>query len=454
MKNLVYILLPKITIPEDFVFEEGSKEAEYLGKLVYEGAAGIYGTPLPTDVEERLRYELDVIKNKSFPGYFLFWHNLINAAEKELGVWVGPGRGSATGCLVNYCLGITKIDPIKHGLLFERFLNPDRMQLPDIDMDFDKEGRGKVLQWLKDKYGEDNCTHIAVRGMAGSMGIHPCGIVVAPDAVGNHVPVTVADDPELPGRKVLVTQCDSATIESIGLVKFDLLELGALSEIKECVRIIKQNRGIDIDINHISVDDEKTFTLYQEGRTTDTFMLSSPSMQNHLRELRPTVFGDLVAMNALYRPGAMDSIPSFIARKNGYEEITYDLPIMEKYLSETYGIVVYQEQIMKLASEIAGFTQDQSDTLRQALGKRQLDVVDMMKPMFIEGGEKNGYDTKTLEKIWRDWKKIAPYTFCKAHAVSYTWLSYQTVYLKAHYPTEYMTALLCCRNYEGGKLAN
>lgn len=454
MKDLVHVLLPKVIIPEDFVVEEESKEAEYLGKLAYEGAVHIYGTPLPTDVEERLSHELDVIKNKSYPGYFLFWHDLINTAEKELGVWIGPGRGSATGCLVNYCLGITKIDPIKHGLLFERFLNPDYVSLPDIDIDFDKEGRNKVLQWLKDKYGEENCAYIIVHGTSGNTWIHPCGFVVSPDAVGNHIPVAVVDDPNCSGKKILATQYDVRIIESTGLIKFDLLELKTLSEIKECVRIVKQNRGIDVDIEHIPVDDEKTFALYQKGRTTDTYLLSSPTMQNNLRELHPTIFDDLVAMNALYRPGAMDYIPSFIARKNGHEEITYELPIMENYLRETYGIVVYQEQIMQLAREIAGFTRGQSDALRQALDKRDMNIIDMMKPMFIEGGEANGYDTKILEKIWCDWNKIAPYTFCKAHAVSYTWLSYQTAYLKAHYPIEYMAALLCYRNYEGGGVDN
>lgn len=442
-------ILPKTTISKDFIAEKENTEAEYLDKLAYEGAGRIYGTPLPTDVEERLRYELDVIKNMSFPGYFLFWHDLINAAEKELDVWVGPGRGAATGSLVNYCLGITKIDPLKHGLLFERFLNPDEVSLPDIDVDFDDEGRDKALQWLKDKYGEENCAHIAVHGRDGNIGIHPCGFVVSPDAVSNHVPVVEVEEPDTPSKKVLVTKYDGSTIESTGLVKFDLLKLRILYEMKECVRLIKQNRGIDIDINGIPVDDDMTFDLYQKGRTTGTFLLESSRMQDYLRELHPTCFGDLVAMNALYRPGAMEHIPSFIARKNGHEGKIYELHVMEMYLKETYGIIVYKEQIMHLAREIAGFSQGECFELYMAMTDRSfLEHKKAFKARFIDGGKARGFTQQILEKIWNGMMTYGITTFEKSHAVSYTWISYQTAYLKAHYPIEYMTALLTSRKYQ------
>lgn len=442
-------ILPKITLPKDFIAEEDNIEVEYLDKLAYEGAGRIYGTPLPTDVEGRLRYELEVIKNMSYPGYFLFWHDLINAAEKELDVWVGPGRGAATGSLVNYCLGITKIDPLKHGLLFERFLNPDAVSLPDIDIDFDDEGRDKVLQWLKDKYGEENCAHIAIPGMPGNIGIHPCGFVVSSDAISNHVPVVEVENPDNPYDKMLVTQCDSQYVESTGLVKFDLLKLRILSEMKECVRLIKQNKGIDIDINGIPVDDDKTFALYQEGRTTGTFLFVSPTMQDYLRELHPNNFDDLVAIGALYRPGAMDYIPSFIARNNGNEEIAYELPVMEKYLKETYGIIVYQEQIMHLAREIAEFSQGECFELYMAMTERSfLEHKKAFKARFIYGGKARGFTQQILEKIWNDMMTYGITTFGKSHAVSYSWIAYQTAYLKAHYPVEYMTALLTSRKYQ------
>lgn len=435
-------LLPKFTIPEGFTTKEGSIEAEYLGKLAYEGAERIYGNPLPTVVEERLRYELDVIKNKSYPGYFLFWHDVIKVAEKELDVWVGPGRGPAAGSLVNYCLGITRIDPLKHGLLFERFLNPNDVSLPDIDVDFDVEGRDKVLQWLKDKYGEENCAYIAVLGPTGIIGIHLCGFVVSPDTVSNHVPVAMIDDPDDPNKKLLVTKYDGSTIESTGLIKFDFLTFRILSEIKECVRLIKQNRGIDVDIDSIPIDDNETIALYQEGRTTGTFLLESPEMQNYLRELHPTNFNDLVAMNALNHPGAMEFIPSFIARRNSNEETTYDFPFMEKYLKDTYGIIVYQEQIMQLAREIAGFSHGECFALHRAMtDKSFFEEKKALKMKFIDGGVALGHSQQILERIWDNMDTYGLYAFCKSHAVSYTWISYQTAYLKAHYPVEYMTAL-------------
>ena len=512
------ILLPIYPIPSDFV-----SEADYLVHLAYLGAKKKYGEILPESVKERLDYELDIINSMSFPGYFLFVQDYVNAAQKELNVWVGPGRGSAVGSLVNYCLGITKVDPLKHGLLFERFLNPDRRSLPDIDIDFDVEGREKVLKWIKEKYGEENCAHIVaigtmsarkaitdiarieklsydkanalcdaipdrhfygkntlqqglaskdyegkpeypnlvaalnsedrgeantvkfasqLEGIVGGKGIHACGLIISPDAVANHVPVATVDDPCNPERKTLITQYDGHVIESTGLVKFDFLGLWTLSVIKECLHLIKQNRGIDVDINNIPLDDEKTFKLYQEGRTIGTFLFESEGMQKYLRELKPTTFEDLVAIYALYHPGPMNHIPSYIARKNGLEAITYDLPIMERYLKETYGITVYQEQIMNLVRGIAGFSRGESDAVRKALSSsRHYAIWKMFKEKFIEGGKRNGYNPDILEKIWSDWEKFGMYTFNKSHAVAYTWLAYQAAYLQAHFH-EYMTAVL------------
>lgn len=513
------ILLPKCPIPSDFV-----SEADYLVHLTYQGAKKKYGEILPENVKERLDYELDVISSKSFPGYFLFVQDYVNAAQRELDVWVGPGRGSAVGSLVNYCLGITKVDPFKHGLLFERFLNPDRRSLPDIDIDFDVEGREKVLKWIKEKYGEENCAHIItigtnsarkaikdiarleklsydkanalcdaipdrhfygkntlqqglaykdyygnpeypklvaalnsedrseantmkyasqLEGIVCGTDIHACGVIISPDAVANHVPIGTMDDPDNPNRKTLITQYDAHVIESTGLVRFDFLGLCTLSEIKECLRLIKQNKGIDVDIDNIPLDDEKTFKLYQEGRTVGIFQFEYDAMQKYLRELKPTDFEDLVAICASYHPGPMNHIPSFIARKNGREAITYDLPIMERYLKETYGITVYQEQIIHLVREIAGFSRGESDAVRKALSSsRYYAICKAFKEKFIEGGKNNGYNTAILEKIWSDWDKFGMYAFNKSHAVAYTWLAYQTAYLKAHYPKEYMSSVL------------
>ena len=448
------ILLPIYPIPSDFV-----SEADYLVHLAYLGAKKKYGEILPESVKARLDYELNVINTVSFPGYFLFVQDYVNAAQKEIGVWVGPGRGSAVGSLVNYCLGITKVDPLKHGLLFERFLNPDRRSLPDIDIDLDVEGREKVLKWIKEKYGGDNCAHIItfgtmsalkyssqLEGIVGGTGIHACGFIISPDAVANHVPVATVDDPCNPERKTLITQYDGHVIESTGLVKFDFLGLRTLSVIKECLHLIKQNRGIDVDINNIPLDDEKTFKLYQEGRTVGTFHFESDGMQKYLRELKPTAFEDLVAIYALYHPGPMNHIPSFIARKNGREAITYDLPVMERYLKETYGVTVYQEQIMRLVRDIAGFSRGESDAVRKALhSSRHYAIWKAFKEKFIEGGKTNGYNPDILEKIWNDWEKFGMYAFNKSHAVAYTQIAYQTAYLKAIYPIEYMAAILTTR---------
>lgn len=491
-------------------------EAEYLRHLAYEGAKKLYGDPLPENVDEHVNFELHVMKTMGFPGYFLIVSDFIRAAREELGVMVGPGRGSAAGSVVAYCLGITKIDPLKYDLLFERFLNPDRVNLPDIDTDFDDDGRGKVLRWVMDKYGHENCAHIITYGsmatknsikdvarveklpldkanalckaipdrlpdgakmnltnaikytpelreaefsndpresntikyakmLEGTIrgtGIHACGFIICRDPISNWVPVSTADDPDFPGLKTAVTQYDGHVIETTGLIKMDFLGLKTLSEMKEACKVIKQTTGDVVDLDTIPIDDELTYQLYQRGQTIGTFQFESPGMQKYLRELKPTVFEDLIAMNALYRPGPMDYIPDFIARKNGKQEITYDIPCMEKYLKDTYGITVYQEQVMLLSRLLADFTRGESDALRKAMGKKLRDKLDHMKPKFISGGQKNGHDPKVLEKIWADWEKFASYAFNKSHATCYSWVAYQTAFLKANYPAEYMAAVM------------
>ena len=487
-------------------------EADYLAKLAYDGAKRLYGDPLPEEVSERVKFELHIMKTMGFPGYFLIVQDFINSAQDKLGVMVGPGRGSAAGSVVAYCLGITKIDPIKYDLLFERFLNPDRISLPDIDTDFDDDGRGKVLEWVEDKYGHDKVAHIItygtmatknsikdvarveklpldvsnrlckaipdklkdgkkmnlpnaisevpelqeaeasadprlantikyakmLEGTVRGTGIHACGTIICRDAISDWVPVSTAEDKSDPGHKLLATQYDGHVIEETGLIKMDFLGLSTLSIMKETVENIRLTHGFTLNLDTIPIDDELTYKLYQEGRTIGTFQFESAGMQKYLRELKPTVFEDLIAMNALYRPGPMDYIPSFIARKNGKEEITYDIPCMEKYLKDTYGITVYQEQVMLLSRQLANFTRGESDALRKAMGKKKKAIVDAMKPKFIEGGKKNGHDPKVLEKIWADWEKFASYAFNKSHATCYSWVAYQTAYLKAHYPAEFM----------------
>ena len=524
-------------------------EADYLAKLAYEGAYKRYGgSPQPprggkeesltteeiiaalsalppqggpggTEVLDRIRFELHIMKTMGFPGYFLIVQDFINSARDELDVWVGPGRGSAAGSVVAYCLGITKIDPLKYDLLFERFLNPDRISLPDIDTDFDDDGRGKVLKWVMDKYGHENCAHIItyasmatknsikdvarvekvplpisnalckaipdrlpdgmkmnlpnaikctrelqeaeastdpalantikyakmLEGTVRGTGIHACGFIICRDPISDWVPVSTADDPDFKDTKTNCTQYDGHVIESTGLIKMDFLGLKTLSELKEACANIKLTRGIDVDLDTIPIDDPKTYELYQQGRTIGTFQFESSGMQKYLRELHPTVFEDLIAMNALYRPGPMDYIPQFIARKNGREEITYPIPCMEKYLKDTYGITVYQEQVMLLSRQLADFTRGESDALRKAMGKKKIDIVNAMKPKFIEGGKRNGHDPAILEKIWTDWEKFASYAFNKSHAACYSWVAYQTAYLKANYPAEYMAAIMTRR---------
>ncbi|BEH00393.1 DNA polymerase III subunit alpha [Bacteroides sedimenti] len=505
-------ILPNFPKPPGF-----ENDDDYLRYLTYEGAKKRWGE-LNEEQKERVEFELTTIKNMGFPGYFLIVQDFI-AAAREMGVSVGPGRGSAAGSAVAYCLGITQIDPIEYDLLFERFLNPDRISLPDIDIDFDDDGRGEVLRWVTEKYGYEKVAHIItygtmatklaikdvarvqklplsesdrltklipdrlpevngkspkinlknciaaipelqeacnsfdplvrdtmkyaqmLEGNVRNTGVHACGTIICRDDITDWVPVSTADDKET-GEKMLVTQYEGSVIEDTGLIKMDFLGLKTLSIIKEAVENIRLHRGIELDIDTISIKDEATYKLYSEGKTVGTFQFESAGMQKYLKELQPSTFEDLIAMNALYRPGPMDYIPQFIDRKHGREPIVYDIPVMEKYLKDTYGITVYQEQVMLLSRLLADFTRGQSDGLRKAMGKKLKDKLDQLKPLFIKGGQKNGHDPKVLEKIWADWEKFASYAFNKSHATCYSWVAYQTAYLKANYPSEYMAATM------------
>ncbi|MBU2927822.1 DNA polymerase III subunit alpha [Winogradskyella psychrotolerans] len=518
------VLLPAFDIPEEFKFEEdladNGKRGEnaFLRHLTYKGAKIRYGEITP-EIEERLDFELSVIEKTGYPGYFLIVEDFIREARK-MDVSVGPGRGSAAGSVVAYCLWITNIDPIKYDLLFERFLNPDRVSMPDIDIDFDDEGRGRVMQYVIDKYGANQVAqiitygtmaakssirdtarvldlplneadHIAkliplmsklgkifgldekelakkfraedlekinellnisdgddlqaetlnqariLEGSVRNTGIHACGVIITPSDITNYVPVSLAKDSDL-----YVTQFDNSVVEDAGLLKMDFLGLKTLTLIKDTVKIVKAKHDILLDPENFPLDDVKTYELFQRGETVGVFQYESPGMQKHMKNLKPTVFDDLIAMNALYRPGPMEYIPSFIARKHGDEEIVYDLPEMEEYLKETYGITVYQEQVMLLSQKLADFTKGEADVLRKAMGKKQIAVLDKMKPKFIEQAGAKGLDKTKLEKIWKDWEAFASYAFNKSHSTCYAWIAYQTAYLKAHYPAEYMAAVL------------
>ena len=519
------VLLPAFDIPEEFQdeadLEDNGKRGEnnYLRHLTYEGAKKRYGE-ITDSIRERLDFELEVIEKTGYPGYFLIVEDFIREA-RNMDVSVGPGRGSAAGSVVAYCLWITNIDPIKYDLLFERFLNPERVSMPDIDIDFDDEGRGRGMDYVIDKYGANQVAQIITYGtmaakssirdtarvldlplfeadriaklipniklknifgddpkskgkvaglrseekdmvnelktisegtgieaetinkalvLEGSVrntGIHACGVIITPEDITNYVPVSVAKDSDM-----YVTQFDNAVVESAGLLKMDFLGLKTLTLIKDTVKIVKARHGIELDPESFPLDDVKTYELFQRGETVGIFQYESPGMQKHMRSLKPTVFGDLIAMNALYRPGPMEYIPSFVRRKHGDEEIDYDLPAMEEYLAETYGITVYQEQVMLLSQKLADFTKGEADVLRKAMGKKQAAVLAKMKPKFIEQAGKNGHPEDKLEKIWKDWEAFASYAFNKSHSTCYAWIAYQTAYLKAHYPAEYMASVL------------
>jgi DNA polymerase-3 subunit alpha len=515
------VLLPKFDIPDDFYTDASDdlkdSENQFLRHLTLEGAKRRYGI-ISDEIQERLDFELEVIANTGYPGYFLIVQDLI-AAAREMGVSVGPGRGSAAGSVVAYSLGITNLDPIKYDLLFERFLNPDRVSMPDIDIDFDDEGRGKVMDYVIEKYGANQVAQIITYGtmaakssirdtarvldlalgdadriaklvpniklakifsledkelkenlrseefnqvkelqeifegddlagqtlqqakvLEGSLrntGIHACGVIITPDDITNFVPIASAKDSELN-----VTQFDNAVVEEAGLLKMDFLGLKTLTLIKDTVKLVKYRHGIDLDPDAFPLDDQLTYELFQRGDTVGIFQYESVGMQKYLKDLKPNVFADLIAMNALYRPGPLEYIPSFVARKKGEEEIKYDLPEMEDYLKETYGITVYQEQVMLLSQKLAGFSKGEADLLRKAMGKKIFALLEKLKPKFIEGGEANNHPKEVLNKIWKDWEAFASYAFNKSHSTCYAWIGYQTAYLKAHYPAEYMAAVL------------
>lgn len=517
------VLLPEFSIPAEFRDEEDAidhgkrGENAYLRHLTYEGAKKRYGE-LTDEIRERLDFELEVIANTGYPGYFLIVQDFCNESRK-MGVWVGPGRGSAAGSAVAYCIGITNVDPIKYDLLFERFLNPERISMPDIDIDFDDEGRDKIIKWVIGKYGKTNVAQIITYSVLGgksaikdagrvldvsipetnniaklvpatpgmniskafskfeklspedkilaqemkdilanpdderykvlsaaqkmegcirNTGIHACGVIITPEDISNLVPITIAAK----DADILVSQFDNSVAENAGLLKMDFLGLRTLTIIKHAIKLIQQRHGIEINPDEIPLDDTKTYQLFKEGGTIGIFQYESPGMQKYMRELKPTVFADLIAMNALYRPGPIKYIPNFINRKHGLEEIVYDLPETEEFLKETYGITVYQEQVMLLSQKLANFTKGEADTLRKAMGKKQIDVLNKMYPKFIEGGKKNNLDPDRLEKIWNDWKAFAEYAFNKSHSTCYALIAYQTAYLKANYPAEYMASVM------------
>ncbi|WP_162416304.1 DNA polymerase III subunit alpha [Cyclobacterium roseum] len=521
------VLLPKFDIPEEFIdpqdeVDGGNRgENAYLRHLSYEGAKKRYET-LTDEIKERLDFELETIERTGYPGYFLIVQDFTRAA-RDMGVSVGPGRGSAAGSAVAFCVGITNVDPIAYDLLFERFLNPDRVSLPDIDIDFDDEGRQRVIDYVIEKYGANQVAQIITYGtmaaksairdtarvldlplseadrlaklvpdiklkslfelandrprlsaklknnnenldkaleliriskgsddsaktvnqakvLEGSVrntGIHACGVIITPDDITNFVPVALAKDSDM-----VCTQFDNSVVENAGLLKMDFLGLKTLTLIKDAVRIIQERHGIQLDPENFPIDDQKTYELFQRGETVGIFQYESAGMQKYMRELKPTVFADLIAMNALYRPGPLEYIPSFIKRKHGTEAISYDLEDMKEFLEETYGITVYQEQVMLLSQKLAGFTKGEADVLRKAMGKKQKDVLDKMKPKFIDQAASKGHDSKKLEKIWKDWEAFASYAFNKSHSTCYAWIAYQTAYLKAHYPAEYMASVL------------
>lgn len=512
-------IVPSIDIPDGFGNERRTMEDNYLEYLSFSKANQIYGELLPEDVSERLKFELQIIKQRGASGYFLFLQDVVNTAQSELGVWVGPGRGSAAGSLVCYCLGITKIDPLKHDLLFERFLSPEGTMFPDIDIDFDDEGRKRVLEWLQQKYGKECCAHVVsfstfstanafstiakakqmltpetmgvsellsshcgyywhsikdaikyepelrklVRKAGASLrkafdntavlerkirglGVHACGSVVADEPVSNWAPVSTCSIEDSKGNEKLVncTQYDGWHVESSGLIKFDFLGLKTLSQMRDICASVKVHYDKDFDIEKIPMDDEKTMELFQTGQTDDVFQFTSKGMQKYLQKLHPTCFEDLVILNCMYRLGPMEYISTLVKHKNSKKAVKYMIPCLEKYLHNTYGIIIYQEQIMMLSRLIANFNRSESDLLRKALGKREMDVLSVLKPRFIEGGIRNGYKKNALEKVWNEMETKGIYAFQKSHAVCYTWLAYQMAFLKANYPEEFKHVMEKC----------
>ena len=502
-------IIPRIDIPNGFGNDRKDREDNYLKHLSFAKAKQIYGELLPEDVTDRLIFELQIIKQRGASGYFLFLQDVINTVQSELGVWVGPGRGSVAGSLVCYCLGITKIDPLKHDLLFERFLSVEGTMFPDIDIDFDDEGRERVIKWLQQKYGKECCANIVsfktfstatafstiarvkqmstpeviainetlssrpvfsikdairyesklkkmirkaglsldyaieetavlehkVRGLS----VHACGFIVANEPISNRAPIATISMEDSNGNEEILrcVQYGGCNVELTGLIKFDFLGLKTISQMRDICKLIKTQKGVDINIEKIPIDDEKTLKLFQTGQTEDVFLFESQGIQKHLRDLHPTCFEDLTILNSMYRPGAMEDIPTFIKRKKSKKGIKYIIPCMEKYLQDTYGIIVYQEQLMMLSRLVANFSRSESDLLRKAISKKKTDVLSILKPKFIEGGIKNGHKKNAVEKVWNEIERKGKYFFNKSHAVCYTWLAYQMAFLKANYPSEF-----------------
>ena len=442
-------IVPQIAIPNGFGNDRKDKEDNYLEYLSFAKAKQIYGESFSEDVSDRLRFELQIIKQRGASGYFLFIQDVVNNAQSELGVWVGPGRGSTAGSLVCYCLGITKIDPLKHDLLFERFLSIEGTMFPDIDIDFDDEGRERVIEWLQQKYGKDCCAHVIsfstfsddselkrkVRGLS----IHACGFVIANEPITNWAPIATVSIEDSNGNDEILrcVQYDGWRVESSGLIKFDFLGLKTISQMRDICQLIRTQKGVDINVDMIPIDDEKTMKLFQTGQTEDVFQFGSQGIQKYLRDLHPTCFEDLTILNCMYRPGPMEDIPTLIKHKKSKKGIKYIIPCMEKYLQNTYGLIFYQEQLMMLSRLIADFNRIDSDQLRKAIGRRKTDVLSVLKPKFIEGGMKNGHKKNALEKVWNEMEHKGMYAFNKSHAVCYTWLAYQMAYLKANYPEEF-----------------
>lgn len=431
--QITHLNVPIIDVIKEMGGERKKNEDYYLENLCFAKAKQIYGDSLPEEVSDRLKYELKIIKHRCASGYFLFQQDVVNAAQSELGIWIGPGRGSAAGCLVCYCLGITKIDPLKYDLLFERFLNPDGITFPDIDIDTEIGGRERIMSWLEQKYGKECCAHIA----KGKECLHLCGVVVANKPIANLAPISTLSVKVPSGSRTTLNCVQYDDIESSGLIKFDFVDFETLTQMKEICDLVKMKEGKDLDIEKVPIDDNKTMDLFKKGHTGDIFLFRSNEMRRNLQDFQPTSFEDLVMLNCLYRPGSMDDIAAVIKQKKSKNPIEYIIPCMESVLNNTYGIIVYQEQIMMLSRLIADFNQSESALLRMAIGMFKKELLPSLKNRFIRGGMKNEYKKTALEKLWDEIESKGKYAFNKSHSVCYTWLAYQMAYLKAYFPKEF-----------------
>ena len=435
-RQIAHMNVPTIDIIKGMGDEKKRNEDNYLECLSFTKAKQIYGGLLPEEVSDRLKYELQIIMDRGASGYFLFLQDVVNTAQLELGIWIGPGRGTAAGCLVCYCLGITKIDPLKYGLLFEQFLNPDGIVFPDIDIDTEDNGRERIISWLQQKYGKECCAHI----LTGN-GLHQCGFVVADKPITNLAPISTRVVEVFSERRITLNCVQYKDIQSSGLIKYDFIGLDTLTQMKEICELIKIKGGKDIDIEKIPIDDNRTMILFQNGQTDDIFLFSSNDMKKYLQEFKPTSFENLVILNCLYRPGSMDDIAAVIKHKKSENPIEYIIPCIDSVLNKTYGIIVYQEQIMMLSRLIANFNKSESALLRMAIGMFKKEILPALRNQFIRGGIKNGYKKITLEKLWNEIESKGRYVFNKSHSVCYTWLAYQMAYLKANYSKEFVQVM-------------